>query len=162
VSACESNRNLRSVLIHGSVLLIENRAFSDCVSLSVVDFVLPSNVASIREAAFRGCKSRTEFRLFGSARDLAVGFVQGSGIRQVSVDGDNPRFKTMRPFLMGRAPNFGVYVRGGAIPGQHARARQLSYHDNCLQMFHGLARRPDRLAFSVQITSGVPVSTVNR
>jgi hypothetical protein len=103
VSACESNRALRSVLIPGSVITIHGWAFRDCVSLSEVNFVSPSQLRSIDFESFSGCKSLTQFRIVGSVQAISGSFIQGSGVHEVFVDGDNDHFDTLEGFLVNRA-----------------------------------------------------------
>jgi hypothetical protein len=102
VAACQNNRKLRSVLIPGSVVNIISWAFNNCVSLSEVDFVLPSKLDSIGLQSFGGCTSLTRFRIVGSVTGIASTFLAGSGVREVSVDGDNAKFDTIEGFLVNR------------------------------------------------------------
>jgi hypothetical protein len=99
-SSCEKNRNLRSVLVPGSVVEIGRLAFGDCVSLSEVDFVLPSKLASIGDQSFAGCESLQRFRIVGSVKTIEGSFLGGSGVHSVLVDGDNSEFGTTEGFLV--------------------------------------------------------------
>jgi hypothetical protein len=98
--ACRDNRNLRSVLIPGSVHEIEHWAFQDCVSLCEVDFELPSSLISIGLGCFSECKSLTRFDIVGTVSNIAGGFVQGSGVGDICVDSANRHFKVIDEFLV--------------------------------------------------------------
>jgi hypothetical protein len=102
VSACEGLHLLRSVLIPGTVTEICAKAFSCCASLSEVDFVLPSRLASIGVGAFKKCKSLTEFWIVGSVTDIDGNFLDGSGVRQVWIGEGNAHFDTTEGFLVTR------------------------------------------------------------
>jgi hypothetical protein len=99
---CKENSNLRSLLIPGTVIEIGSSAFASCVSLSEVDFVLPSKLTSIRWESFRGCRSLSEFRIVGSVRQICGNFLSCSGVHHVSIDEDNPEFDTVDGFLVNR------------------------------------------------------------
>jgi hypothetical protein len=100
--SCEANRNLRSLLIPGSVVEIRQGAFADCDSLSRVEFVVPSKLASISWQSFRRCKSLSEFRIVASVREICGNFLELSGVHHISVDADNSEFETIGGFLVNR------------------------------------------------------------
>jgi hypothetical protein len=101
-SACDENYSLASVLIPGNVVEIGFWAFYECVSLLSVDFVLPSKLRSIHFGAFAGCQSLTQFRIVESVTRIHGSFLQGSGVREITVDRDNAKFETMDAFLVSR------------------------------------------------------------
>jgi hypothetical protein len=100
--ACSENRRLRSVSIPGSVVKIELWAFTDCVSLEQVDFVLPSKLESIGSVSFRGCRSLTRFWIPASVTEIAGTFLQYSGVHEVTVDANNTKFRATEGFLLSR------------------------------------------------------------
>ena len=62
------NNNIKKIIFSSTVTEIENRAFTECISLEEV--VLPKNLESIREHAFSGCTALS--RVYFADSDIAA------------------------------------------------------------------------------------------
>jgi hypothetical protein len=89
-------------LIPGSVTVIKGSAFSECDSLLVVNFELPSRLSAIRAWAFHSCRSLEHLHIVGSVSTNGDGFLVRCDACEVSVAEENSHFGRDRQFLIGQ------------------------------------------------------------